>query len=128
VQSIDVLRREQELRRAALDLDQRPMPRVRRDARGLDAALRIPVPDELRIALERRRRGELARIECRPQSGERIAERRHAGLGGDPGPGQHGDEARRREPARELGGNLQRWNFGGHRALSHARRCATCVL
>ena len=105
VQAVDVLRGEQEGGDAALERRERVVAGIGRDAADHLAAHRVPVPHALRIARERARRGELARVELRPQAPLRIAERRHAGLGGHAGAGEHGDEARGAQRAGERDGN-----------------------
>jgi hypothetical protein len=101
VQAVDVLRDQPKID-AALDRSERAMTRVRSGLADQFAPPRVPVPDEFRIARERRRRRELLRIVFRPEPGLRIAKRRHAGFGGNARAGQRGDHARTAQARDEL--------------------------
>jgi len=94
MQVIDVLCDQQAVRDASLDFDQGVVRRIRLHFRNELSAPRIPIPDELGVNRKRGRCRKLQRIESRPQTGLRIAKRRHSGLGGDARPGQHGQRAR----------------------------------
>jgi hypothetical protein len=105
VEAVDVLRRQQEAGDATLDRRERDMTRVGRRGEHRRTPLGVPVPHQLWIARERRGRGELERVEARPQSGERIAERRDARLGRHARAGQHDDPARACEGGGERRGD-----------------------
>ena len=103
VQPVDVLRDQHEIGGASFQFRQREVARVGLRRRDELAAPGVPVPDELRVARECGRRGELARIEARPQAGLRVAERRQSGFGGDARTGQRRDKARVAKCNDELG-------------------------
>src|ERR1700681_4901519 len=94
MQTIDVLRDQQALRDASLDIDEGVVRRIRLHSRNELAAPRIPIPNELGVNRKRGWGRKLQRIESRPQAGLRIAKRRHPGFGGDASPGQHRQRAR----------------------------------
>jgi len=101
VQTIDVLRDQQERRDTSLDVRDGDVRGIGLRVRGALAPHCVPIPHQLRIALECRRRCKLARVEVRPQPGLRIAKCRNAGFRRDTRTREHGNLARIGERAGE---------------------------
>ena len=106
-----------------LQRGKREMTRIRLRRRDAFAAPGVPVPDELRVARERSRSRELARIEARPQPLHRVAEGGDAALARHPraGGGAHDHP----HPAGPVGGDdagqLRPRRVGDPQRGQHAR-------
>ena len=91
VQAINVLSDKGETGSAALQIGQRPVPRIWLCPRDKFAPPLVPLPDQAGVSGKRLGGRELLRVEARPEPGLGFAERRNTALGRDARAGQHGD-------------------------------------
>src|SRR5262245_14747295 len=100
VQTVDVLRDQRELRKPPAPRRQHVVRAVRPARRDQAAPPLVPLPDQLRVARERLRRGELLGPEIPPQPAG-TAKRGHPARRRDARAGQDGDPRFAREPRRD---------------------------
>ena len=106
MQAVDVLRGQQELRCPLLQRDEGLVSGVGAQGRDGLPAPGVPLPDEMRIAGEGFRSGQVLRAVLPPQAA-RSAERGHAALRGDPRPRERDDAARRPQALPRLKGRFR---------------------
>ena len=89
VQVVDILGHQGQPRHPPRQLGNRPVRRIRRGTQHLLATPLVPAPDQLGVGDERLGRGQLRRIEARPQASQRITKGRNTALGGNAGTAEH---------------------------------------
>ena len=115
MQTVDILRDKREGGNATLNLDQGIVTWIRSHTFEGLAAPRIPIPDELRIAMEGLWRGQILRAVLGPEACLRIPEGAETTLLRDAGAGQDRDAPGGSQPFNQIW--REWWSYQGQGAI-----------